>query len=93
MTLSLEERKQINRRNSVKSGGGFFTTERTQRLRELWRAGVTIPVIARAFGCSRNTVIGKKNRLKLRLRKIDALHWRSTRGRALRASIGHGASP
>lgn len=42
-----------------------WTDERVTRLKELWAEGASGSVIARLFGTSRNSVIGKAHRLKL----------------------------
>ncbi len=42
-----------------------WTPARVARLAELWSEGVSASVIAKEFGCTRNAVIGKTNRLRI----------------------------
>lgn len=52
----------------------FWTDERTEILRGLWKRGLSCSEIARALGagCTRNAVIGKVHRMKLPGRKPGA---------------------
>lgn len=56
----------------------FWTSDRIERLKELWSAGWSASRIAAELGCSRCAVLGKKYRLGLPARPTDA--WRLALG-------------
>lgn len=49
-------------------GPVFWTADRVEELRERWAAGESASIIADAFKTTRNAVIGKTKRLKLKAR-------------------------
>ncbi len=49
-----------------------WPAEKVQRFVELWNEGVSASLIGLALGVSRNAVLGKRNRMGLQSRKVEA---------------------
>jgi GcrA cell cycle regulator len=60
----------------------FWTPERIDTLEAQWAAGASVRLIASRLGCTRNTVIGKANRMDLPIHIGSALHPDAERKRA-----------
>ncbi len=77
----------------------IWNEERNQQLKDLWEAGLSAAEIGEELGCSRNSVLGKKFRLRLDDRphtpagekKVRATQSKVTKSHTRRFSTMHGS--
>ena len=48
-----------------------WTTEKEEKLKELWKKGLTGSEIAKTFNTTRSAILGKVHRLKLEARAVS----------------------